>query len=107
MYYKKFEDLTFSDHFIFEKVLQNEEICTELLERLLHIKIDHIEYPEIEKTIKTMPNYFADYDTTVEFISQAQLDADHSGLPHGGCVIRSGSTVYPVPRLTTISVPFL
>ena len=51
MYYKKFEDLTFSDHFIFEKVLQNKEICIELLERLLHITIDHIEYPEIEKTI--------------------------------------------------------
>ena len=47
---------------------------------------------EIEKAIKTMPNYFADYDTTVEFVSQAQLDVEHSGLPHGGCVIRSGST---------------
>ena len=51
MYYKKFDDLTFSDHYIFEKVLQDKTICTELLERLLHIKIDHIEYPEIEKTI--------------------------------------------------------
>ncbi len=46
----------------------------------------------IETAIKTMPNYFADYDTTVEFISQAQLDAEHSGLPHGGSVIRSGNT---------------
>ena len=49
--FKKFEDLTFADHYIFEKVLQNREICQELLERLLKIKIDHIEYPEIEKTI--------------------------------------------------------
>ena len=46
----------------------------------------------IEQQIKTMPNYFADYDTTVEFISQAQLDAEHAGLPHGGSVIRSGIT---------------
>ena len=46
----------------------------------------------IEQTIKTMPAYFADYDTTVEFISQEQLLAEHSGLPHGGSVIRSGIT---------------
>ena len=46
----------------------------------------------IETAIKTMPNYFADYDTTVEFISMEQLQADHSGLPHGGSVIRSGRT---------------
>ena len=46
----------------------------------------------IETAIKTMPNYFADYDTTVEFISQAQMDAEHAGLPHGGSVIRSGIT---------------
>ena len=46
----------------------------------------------IAQAIKTMPNYFADYDTTVEFISRQQLDAEHSGLPHGGCVIRSGVT---------------
>ncbi|MBQ3024126.1 MAG: hypothetical protein IJD23_02330 [Spirochaetaceae bacterium] len=47
MHFKKFEELTFADHYIFEKVLQNAEICQELLERLLKIKIDHIEYPEI------------------------------------------------------------
>lgn len=46
----------------------------------------------IEKEIKEMPNYFADYDTTVHFISQAELDAEHSGIPHGGFVIRSGKT---------------
>lgn len=46
----------------------------------------------IEKTIKEMPNYFADYDTTVHFISQEELDKNHSGIPHGGFVIRSGKS---------------
>lgn len=46
----------------------------------------------IEQAIVTMPNYFADYDTTVTFISQEELDANHAGLPHGGSVIRSGCT---------------
>ena len=46
----------------------------------------------IENAIKTMPAYFADYDTTVEFISQEHLLAEHAGLPHGGSVIRSGVT---------------
>ena len=47
---------------------------------------------KIEEAIKTMPNYFADYDTTVTFISQEELDRDHKGIPHGGFVIRSGKT---------------
>ncbi len=46
----------------------------------------------IESEIKNMPNYFADYDTTVHFISQEELNRDHSGIPHGGFVIRSGNT---------------
>ena len=46
----------------------------------------------IEEAIVTMPNYFSDYDTTVTFISQEELDANHAGLPHGGSVIRSGCT---------------
>ena len=46
----------------------------------------------IEKEIKTMPNYFADYDTTVHFISEEELLRDHGGIPHGGFVIRSGKT---------------
>ena len=46
----------------------------------------------IENEIKTMPNYFADYDTTVHFISMEELKRDHSGIPHGGKVIRSGKT---------------
>ena len=46
----------------------------------------------IEKEIKEMPNYFADYDVTVHFISQEELNKNHSGIPHGGFVIRSGKT---------------
>ena len=46
----------------------------------------------IETEIKTMPNYFADYDTTVHFISEEELKRDHSRIPHGGFVLRSGST---------------
>ncbi len=46
----------------------------------------------IENEIKTMPNYFADYDTTVHFISKEELQKDHSGIPHGGFVIRCGKT---------------
>ncbi|MEE1283926.1 MAG: diaminopimelate dehydrogenase [Acutalibacteraceae bacterium] len=47
---------------------------------------------KIEQEIKSMPNYFADYDTTVNFISQEELNANHAGIPHGGFVIRSGKT---------------
>ena len=46
----------------------------------------------VEKQIKEMPNYFADYDTTVHFISEEELIRDHSGMAHGGFVIRSGRT---------------
>lgn len=46
----------------------------------------------IEQTIKTMPNYFDEYDTTVHFISQEELEREHGGIPHGGFVIRSGNT---------------
>ena len=46
----------------------------------------------IEKEIKEMPNYFADYDTTVHFISEEELKRDHSGIPHGGFVFRTGKT---------------
>ena len=47
---------------------------------------------KIENEIKTMPNYFADYDTTVHFISAEEMARAHSGIPHGGSVIRSGKT---------------
>ena len=46
----------------------------------------------IEKEIKEMPNYFADYDTTVHFISEEELEKNHSGIPHGGFVFRTGCT---------------
>lgn len=47
---------------------------------------------KIEETIKNMPNYFADYDTIVHFISEEELKANHSGIPHGGFVFRTGVT---------------
>ena len=46
----------------------------------------------IEEEIRTMPNYFDEYDTTVHFISEEEMKRDHSGIPHGGFVIRSGKT---------------
>ena len=53
---------------------------------------DGADLKRIEHDIVTMPNYFADYDTTVHFISQEELDRDHKGIPHGGFVIRTGKT---------------
>ena len=53
---------------------------------------DGADKARIENEIKTMPNYFADYDTTVHFISQEELNEKHGGIPHGGFVIRSGKT---------------
>ena len=47
---------------------------------------------KVEKEIREMPNYFSDYDTTVHFISGEELKRDHSGIPHGGFVLRSGRT---------------
>lgn len=47
---------------------------------------------QIENDIKTMPNYFADYDTTVHFISEEEFNANHSEIPHGGFVFRTGVT---------------
>lgn len=56
----------------------------------------------IENEIKTMPNYFSDYDTTVNFISLDELKANHSGIPHGGSVIRSGRTGFDLGTKHTI-----
>lgn len=53
---------------------------------------DGADAAKVEEEIKTMPNYFADYDTTVHFISEEELKRDHSGIPHGGFVIRTGKT---------------
>ena len=51
-----------------------------------------VDKDKIEEQIKTMPNYFADYNTIVHFISEEELKLNHSGMPHGGFVIRSGKT---------------
>ena len=56
------------------------------------VAADGADKTKIEQEIKTMPNYFADYNTTVHFITQEELDRDHKGIPHGGFVIRSGKT---------------
>ena len=53
---------------------------------------DGADLKKIEEAIKTMPKYFSDYDTTVHFISQEELNEKHSGIPHGGFVIRTGVT---------------
>jgi diaminopimelate dehydrogenase len=56
------------------------------------VAADDADKAAIETAIKTMPNYFADYDTTVHFITMEEMKRDHSGLPHGGSVIHSGMT---------------
>lgn len=56
------------------------------------VAADGADLARIENEIKTMPKYFSDYDTTVNFISQEELDRDHKGIPHGGSVIRTGAT---------------
>lgn len=72
--------------------------CPELTTRQKHTRECFVVVEEgadkawIENEIKTMPNYFADYDTTVHFISEEELQRDHSGIPHGGVVIRTGKT---------------
>ena len=70
----------------------------ELTTRQKHTRLCYVVAQEgadlhrIENEIKTMPKYFADYDTTVHFISKEELDRDHKGIPHGGIVIRTGKT---------------
>ena len=79
-----------------EKVRNGEN--PELTTRQKHTRVAYVVAKEgadkarIEKEIKEMPNYFADYDTTVHFITREEMDRDHSGLPHGGSVIRTGVT---------------
>ena len=63
---------------------------------------DGADKARIENEIKTMPNYFADYDTTVSFISLEELQRDHAGIPHGGSVIRSGFTGFDLETKHTI-----
>lgn len=70
----------------------------ELTTRQKHTRLCYVVAEEnadkarIEKEIVTMPNYFADYDTTVNFITAEEMKRDHSGIPHGGSAIRSGKT---------------
>lgn len=73
---------------------ENPELTTrEKHTRLCYVVAeDGADLSRIENEIKTMPKYFADYDTTVNFISQDELNRDHKGIPHGGSVIRTGKT---------------
>lgn len=70
----------------------------ELTTRQKHTRVcyvvaeDNADKAQIEKAIVTMPNYFADYDTTVHFITEEEMKRDHSTLPHGGVVFRTGAT---------------
>ena len=64
----------------------------EAYERLLCRPEEGADASAVEETIKTMPNYFSDYDTTVHFVSEEELQKSHSRLPHGGFVLRSGCT---------------
>ncbi len=70
----------------------------ELTTRQKHTRLCYVVLEEgadaaaVETAIKTMPDYFEPYDTTVNFISQEELDAEHSGIPHGGKVFRTGKT---------------
>ena len=72
--------------------------CPELTTREKHLRECYVvaekgaDKTRIEKEIKTMPNYFADYDTSVTFVTLEELRRDHKGMPHGGSVIRNGST---------------
>ena len=72
--------------------------CPELTTREKHLRECYVvaaegaDKTEIERQIKSMPNYFADYDTSVTFVSLDELRANHAGMPHGGSVIRNGVT---------------
>lgn len=79
-----------------EKVRNGEN--PELTARDKHLRVCYVvvnkgaDKAKIENEIKTMPNYFADYDTEVNFISEEELIKNHSGIPHGGFVIRTATT---------------
>ena len=72
--------------------------CPELTTREKHLRECYVVAEEgadkakIERQIKSMPNYFADYDTSVTFVTLEELRANHAGMPHGGSVIRNGVT---------------
>jgi diaminopimelate dehydrogenase len=74
----------------------------ELTARTMHTRECYVvaeqgaDLERIEREIVTMPNYFADYNTTVHFIPAEELAEKHNGIPHGGQVIRTGSTAEDV-----------
>lgn len=74
--------------------MENPELTTRMKHKRVCYVVaeDGADKDRIRNEIVTMPNYFADYDTTVNFISQEELNANHAGIPHGGVVIRCGST---------------
>jgi diaminopimelate dehydrogenase len=82
--------------------------CPELSTRQKHTRECFVVAEEgadrarIEREIVTMPNYFADYDTTVHFISLEELRKEHSGIPHGGFVIRSGKSGFELENTHVI-----
>ena len=78
---KSFDELTFADDWMFPKVMHNPEICAELIERLLHIRVDHVEFPELEKAIAPyytskgvrLDVYLKDSDKIIDIECQANL----------------------------------
>ena len=82
--------------------------CPEFTTREKHkrecyvVAADGADKARIEQEIKTMPNYFADYDTSVTFVSLEELKANHAGLPHGGSVIRNGNTGFEGENTHTV-----
>ena len=76
------------------RACQNPELSTreKLTRECFVVAEEGADLAKIEHEIKTMPNYFSDYDTTVHFISEEEFCANHNTMPHGGFVIRSGKT---------------
>ena len=78
---KSFDELTFSDDWMFQKVMHHPQICAELVERLLHINVDHVEYPELEKAIAPyytskgvrLDVYLKDSDKVIDIECQSNL----------------------------------
>lgn len=82
--------------------------CPTLTSRDKHIRECYVVAEEgadlgrIEREIKNMPDYFADYDTTVTFITEEELQREHSGMPHGGSVIRGGALGHTLEHTNTV-----
>lgn len=85
---------------------QNPELATkEKHERVCYVVAEEgADLAAIESEIKNMPNYFSDYNTTVNFISEEELKANHSGMPHGGFVIRTGTTAENTKQRVELSL---